>query len=93
VSRLIIGEMALAEVQAEAARAHAHHGSDSLYYPSATSERRLAILSEEAGEVAREVNELHHGTPGSLERLRAALVQAAAVTLTWIQALDDAESQ
>jgi hypothetical protein len=49
--------------------------------------RRLAILAEEFGEVAREVSEENDGR-GDVTRLRMELVQVAAVCLAWIEGLE-----
>jgi NTP pyrophosphatase (non-canonical NTP hydrolase) len=47
----------------------------------------LVVLAEEFGEVARELCE-GWGAIVSLERLRAEIVQVAAVAVSWIEALD-----
>jgi NTP pyrophosphatase (non-canonical NTP hydrolase) len=47
----------------------------------------LAILTEEVGEVAHELNE-GDGTEYDHDRLRKELIQVAAVTIAWIRALD-----
>ena len=50
---------------------------------------RLAILAEEFGEVAHEVNETIGGhAPLNREKLRKELVQVAAVCVAWLQGLD-----
>lgn len=52
----------------------------------------LAILSEEVGELAKEVNEQHwRERPDSLMKLRAELVQVAAVAVAWLECLDRAK--
>lgn len=49
--------------------------------------RRLAILTEEVGEVAKEFNEAEHdGRPVDLARLRKELVQVAAMAGAWADA-------
>jgi hypothetical protein len=71
-------------VQTEATGAHIKHGSNSMLY--ATDERALAILMEEVGECAREMNELALGnrTPEDYKyMLVIELVQVAAMALTW----------
>jgi NTP pyrophosphatase (non-canonical NTP hydrolase) len=57
------------------------------------SERAL-ILSEEVGEVARAIlNDLKFATDGRPPNLRQELIQVMAVSLAWIEALDDAARQ
>ena len=78
------------DVTIEAYNAHEKHGTNSMYYRYATEDRRLAILTEEVGEVAHEINEGKlNNRPAVKSLLRAELVQVAAMALTWIQALDD----
>ncbi len=49
----------------------------------------LTVLAEEVGEVAHEVNECIGRTSGpDLARLRAELVQVAAVAVAWIEKVD-----
>jgi len=49
----------------------------------------LAILTEEVGELAKEVNEHHwREQPNTLTKLRAELVQVAAVAVAWLECLD-----
>lgn len=55
--------------------------------PLNTDDRRLAILGEEFGEVAREVCDAHV-RPIDRNRLRAELVQLAAVAVAWVEAID-----
>jgi hypothetical protein len=56
-----------------------------------TNYQRLAVLTEEVGEVARELNDWPDASPGSTAgaeataRLRAELVQVAAVCLAWLE--------
>jgi hypothetical protein len=58
--------------------------ADSVMTPSET----LAVLGEEFGEVAREVAESVAGKPLATDRLRAELVQVAAVCVAWVERLD-----
>ncbi|WP_198144303.1 hypothetical protein [Parafrankia sp. EUN1f] len=74
----------LAEVEAEATRAHAKHGARSILSPALGDQARLPVLVEEVGEVARAMLE-----GADLDHLRAELVQVAAVALTWVEALRD----
>lgn len=60
--------------------------------PGITNAGRLAVLVEEVGEAAHEVNE-GIGLPMNcrfidLERLRKELIEVAAVTVAWIEAID-----
>lgn len=50
---------------------------------------RLAVLTEEVGEVAREVLELQNlvEEKGDVDRLRTELVQVAAIAVAWVEAL------
>lgn len=48
--------------------------------------RKLAVLTEEIGEVSKECNELHQ--PGARDRLRTELVQVAAVALAWLESME-----
>ena len=65
---------------------------------------RLAILTEEVGEVAKELCEwdrLDHRLPGptysealsSESRIRAELVQVAAVAVAWVETIDERMSR
>lgn len=58
--------------------------ADSVMTPSET----LAVLGEEFGEVAREVAESVAGHPLDADKLRAELVQVAAVCAAWVERLD-----
>lgn len=51
---------------------------------------KLAVLTEEVGEVAKEVNENAHraSTPRRREKMETELVQVAAVAVAWIEALE-----
>lgn len=54
----------------------------------------LAILTEEVGELAKEVNEHRwRERPDSLAKLRAELVQVAAVAVAWLECLDRAAKE
>lgn len=50
----------------------------------------LGILAEEFGEAAKEINELHFrgDTIGRKERIRAELIQVAAVAVAMVESLD-----
>lgn len=79
------------EVKAERERAHALHGDTSMEAFPADSLDRLAILTEEVGEVAKEFNEARHdGRSVDLAKLRKELVQTAAMALAWADAIGGA---
>lgn len=79
------------EVRAERKRAHDKHGDTSMESQGITSLRRLAILTEEVGEVARVFNDARHrgdnGSPAMVSELRSELVQVAAVAAAWADAI------
>jgi hypothetical protein len=76
------------EVRAERKRAHVKHGDTSIESCPPGDYRRLAILTEELGEVAREFNDgHHHGTGPDLARLRTELIQVAAMATAWADAI------
>ena len=59
--------------------------------PVADPSRKLAILTEEVGEVAKEVLHLdskHHNQKQVRANLRAELIQVAAVAVGWLQSLE-----
>jgi hypothetical protein len=88
---LVLSEITLAAVQAEATRAHLVHGDDSMLGAKHTDADRLAILGEEYGEVCREINEHKLGKSRGGEhrdRLVIELVQTAAMALTWVEHLE-----
>lgn len=84
---MIIQEDTYLSVAEEVERAHKKHGSNSMFHPSQSHERRLAILTEEVGEVARELNE--QAITGTLNepKLCAELMQVAAMAMTWLEAI------
>jgi hypothetical protein len=80
------------EIQRERMRAHAKHGDGSIESHGgigAAGLLRFTILTEEVGEVAKEFNEAAlDGRDVDRARLRAELIQVAAVTVAWIDRLD-----
>jgi NTP pyrophosphatase (non-canonical NTP hydrolase) len=86
---LVISGLTLNAIQAEATRAHLRHGENSMMNPNATDERRLAILTEEVGEVARELNEasIRNG-PVDRVLLVKELIQVAAMAASWVEVLE-----
>lgn len=76
------------EVADERARAHAKHGSRSMESLPAVALRRLAILLEEVGEVAKEFNDADVENRGvDLPKLRAELIQVSAMAGAWADVL------
>ena len=86
-------ELIALDIHAERVRAHAKHDAN-----GGSMERKawdnvvwLPVLTEELGEVARELCEYELGNVGWEQlphRLRAELVQLAAMTTAWIAAID-----
>lgn len=79
-----------AEIHAERVRAHEKHGPTSMERLDIDDGIRLAVLTEEVGEVARCLNEARHD--GSLTNiaacgLRAELIQVAAMAAAWADAV------
>jgi hypothetical protein len=74
------------EVRAERERAHAKHGETSMESAGAhdPTGRRLRILVEEVGEVAKEFNDADHDQrPVDLALLRKELIQVSAMAGAW----------
>lgn len=87
--RLVLSAVTLAAVQAEATRAHLLHGENSMLGASQTNDRRMTILTEEVGEVAKEVNDgFVEGRPADRDKLVKELIQSAAMCLSWVEALE-----
>ena len=84
--RLVLSDLTLMAIQAEATRAHLRHGSNSMLYQDATNERRLAIITEELGEVARELNEAAIRGGLAEYKLEMELIQVAAMAASWAYA-------
>jgi len=76
------------EVHAERNRAHAKHGAKGNSRENAhwTDKEWLPILMEELGEAAHELTYDAYG--GHRARLRAELIQVAAMSAAWIDAID-----
>jgi len=88
---LVLSEITLLAIQAEATRAHLLHGEHSMLSPNYTSGDRLAILMEEVGEVAHELT-YDQGGPGvgqgRKDELVKELIQVAAMAASWGEALE-----
>jgi hypothetical protein len=91
MSDLVLSDLTLNAIQAEATRAHLLHGEHSMMGPRYSSGDRLAILVEEVGEVAHELT-YDMGGPGVGEGRRAELVkeliQVAAMAASWVEYLE-----
>jgi hypothetical protein len=87
----ILSELTLNAIQTEATRAYLRWGEQSILGAAITEDARLAILTEEVGEVARELNEDRLGIcePGEWKAKRVKeLIQVAAMAATWIEHLE-----
>ena len=81
-----------ADARDERKRAHAKHGDTSMEAFPVDDMNRLAILTEEIGEVAKEFNEARHrGGLVDVLALRKELIQVAAMALAWADAIDRVE--
>lgn len=82
------------EIVAERKRAHAKHGATSMESCDPMADRRLRVLTEEVGEVARVLNDREHAlmqldyAVDFAAGLRNELIQVAAMAVAWIAALD-----
>jgi hypothetical protein len=92
--RLVLSELTLDAIQAEATNAHLKHGVHSMLGPHYSSGDRLAILMEEVGEVAHELtyDQCDPDDPDADERSRSKLVreliQVAAMAASWVEVLE-----
>lgn len=82
------------EIDGETARAIEKHREDAIQRFAATDRHAdiLAILVEEVGEVAMELNEMRHrykatGETQDTDHLREELIQVASVASRWAEAL------
>ena len=83
--RLVLSELTLDAIQAEATNAHLKHGEHSMLGPRYSSGDRLAILVEEVGEVA---HELTYDQDGDRSKLVRELIQVAAMAASWVEAIE-----
>lgn len=94
----------LAALLAERRRAHRKHEATSMEQAEPLEHFRCSIVTEEAGEVARVLNDLRHDlskdedrspqrqreiTESATAHLRKELIQLGAMALTWAANLDD----
>jgi hypothetical protein len=89
IPRLVLSDLTLSAIQAEATRAHLKHGDHSMLGACYTSGDRLAILMEEVGEVA---HELTYDQSGDRDKLVKELTQVAAMAATWVEFLEGQRS-
>jgi hypothetical protein len=90
---LVLSDLTLQAIQAEATRAHLRHGDHSMLSPAQTDDRRLAILTEEVGEVARELNDAAiEGRPVDRDKLVKELIQTGAMSASWVEYLEGGAS-
>jgi NTP pyrophosphatase (non-canonical NTP hydrolase) len=85
---LVLSDLTLSAIQAEATRARLKHGDHSMLGPK-SDDRRLAILTEEVGEVARELNDAEiDGREVDRDKLVKELIQVGAMAASWVEALE-----
>jgi NTP pyrophosphatase (non-canonical NTP hydrolase) len=87
---MVLSDLTLSAIQAEATGAHAKHGDRSMLGEHYTPHERLAILMEEVGEVA---HELTYDQDGDRDKLVRELIQVAAMAATWVEHLEGAGAQ
>jgi hypothetical protein len=93
VPHLVLSGLTLTAVQAEATRAHLKHGEHSMLGAQVSDDRRLAILTEKVGEVARELNDTEiAGRAVDRDKLVKELIQSAAMCASWVEALEGVRS-
>ena len=91
IPRLVLSDLTLSAIQAEATRARLKHGEHSMLGTNYSSGDRLAILMEEVGEVAHELTYDQGGAGGGEGRrdeLVKELIQVAAMAATWVEYLE-----
>ncbi len=79
----------LADIDAERQRQDLTYGSQ----PNHPPDKWLAILAREFCEAGNEANEHYKGRASDPAKLRAELVDVAAVAVAWIEAIDAAQTQ
>jgi hypothetical protein len=85
----LLSELTLGAINEEATRAHIEHGDNSMMGFKHSEAGRLAILMEEVGEVAREINDAYLGRRlADKDKLTGELIQVAAMAATWVEFLD-----
>ncbi len=85
---LVLSDVTLSAIQAEATRAHVMHGVNSVLRVT-SNDRRFSILAEEVGEVAKELNDADiENRPVDRDKLVKELIQVAATAGTFVEALE-----
>jgi NTP pyrophosphatase (non-canonical NTP hydrolase) len=87
---LVLSDLTLSAIQAEATRAHLKHREHSMFGTRYTAHERLAILIEEVGEVA---HELTYDQDGDRDKLVKELIQVCAMAASWVEYLEGAAAQ
>jgi len=83
----VISDLTISAIQAEALRAWLKFKDrNSTILSSISDDRRLAIVAEELGEVAKELNEKALGNPVDEDALEIELIQCAAMLASWVEA-------
>jgi NTP pyrophosphatase (non-canonical NTP hydrolase) len=86
IPRLVLSELTLSAIQAEATRAAIKHPDNWMGGKNTHNDHeRLAILMEEVGEVA---HELTYDQPGDRDELVKELIQVAAMAASWVEFLE-----
>jgi hypothetical protein len=85
--KIVLSDLTLSAIQAEATRAHLRHGEHSMLGENCSSGDRLAILVEEVGEVAQELT-YDHGGGQRRDELVKELIQVAAMAASWVEFLE-----
>jgi hypothetical protein len=93
VPALVLSDITLSAIQAEATRAHLKHGEHSMLGPARTNTERLAILVEEVGEVAHELTYDQGGAESRRDELVKELIQVAAMAASWVEFLEGSHSR
>lgn len=79
-----------AEILGGRERAHTKHGENSIEAIDHADPRWLSILIEEVGELAHEQT---YDAGGTIDSVRAELVDVATVAIAWIASIDAATAQ
>ena len=94
---LVLSDLTMNAIQAEATRAYLRHGPASMLNGQADDrgqDRRFRVLAEEVGEVAKELNDAEvERRPVDRDSLERELIQVAAMAASWIEALNTGEGR
>lgn len=90
MNAFVLSDLTVTALQAEVMRAHLKHSRQggSLRDPAMSTERKLAALGEEFGEVCRALT--YDGDQGQAHLVKE-LIQVASVALTWVEALEGSQ--